>query len=445
VIFLKRLIRIENDIKLSRARLSRNESRATFVGITGSSGKTSTCRMLSHILAGLAAVHRCFTRGKSRVVGDRWSVKNLTTISPEHRYVVCELGSWGPGTLQPQIELVRPSVGVVTLVALEHYSNFRTLDAVAEEKRKLIEALPKNGLAVLNHDDPRVLSMASHTQARVVTFGSSGGDYRIVRTEASLPGALSVTVAHKGETFEIKTRLSGAHSSLAVTAAFACAHQLGAPASLIKERLARFRPVFGRCSIHFIKHGPVFIADTAKAPYHSIYLPINMMAGFSAPRRRIVIGQIADFAGQAPSKYRDVYRASRLVADQVIFVGDNAHRSKATADEIATQKFVEKRTVVEASEYVKETAIPGEIILLKSARNLHLERIFLNFKNSVQCWEQCCGKRRDCVRCGCFGIPFAQQRKMRESVGGDLKATEASNRNPSDSLGPQSLPKSSSN
>jgi UDP-N-acetylmuramoyl-tripeptide--D-alanyl-D-alanine ligase len=304
-------------------------------------------------------------------------------------------------------------VGVVTLVALEHYKAFRSLEAVAKEKQTLIEALPKNGLAVLNHDDPRVLLMASHTRARVVTFGSTGGEYRILRTEASLPGALTVTLAHNGEKFEIKTRLSGAHNSLAVAAAFACAHQLGAPASLIAERLANFRPVFGRCSTHFVENGPVFIVDTVKAPYHSIYLPISMMAGFSAPRRRIVIGQIADFAGSPISKYRDVYRACRLAADQVIFVGDHAHRSKATAEEIAAQKFVEKRAVVEASEFVKETAIPGEIILLKGASNLHLERIFLDFENSVRCWEQSCGKLRDCVRCGFYGLPFAEQMQMR--------------------------------
>jgi UDP-N-acetylmuramoyl-tripeptide--D-alanyl-D-alanine ligase len=367
--------------------------------------------MVSHILAGLAPIHRQIVENDRREC-----VKTLRTTSPAHRYVVCEIGTEGPGTLQPMIDLVKPSVGVVTLVGLEHYSAFRTLDAVAEEKQKLIEALPKNGLAILNHDDPRVLAMASRTQARVVTFGSSGGDYQIVRTEASVPGALTVTIAHDGETFEIKTQLTGAHSSLAVGAAFACAHQLGAPASLIMDRLASFQPIFGRCSTHFIENGPVFIADTLKAPYYSVYLPINMMAEFSAPRRRIVIGQIADYAGNPYPKYRDVYRAARLVADQVIFVGDSAHRSKATAEEIAAQKFVEKRTVKEAARFVKETAIPGEIILLKSSNSLHLERILLSFETEVHCWEQNCGKKDQCVACGRYAIPFAQQIERRKQA-----------------------------
>ena len=121
------------------ARLGRSRSRATFVCITGSSAKSSTTKMISHILAGQAPV-------RSQVLTNDFSscVETLRHIEPAHGYVVCELASGGPGKLQPMIDLVRPSVGVVTLVALEHYSVFRSLEAVAEEKGKLIECLPKS-------------------------------------------------------------------------------------------------------------------------------------------------------------------------------------------------------------------------------------------------------------------------------------------------------------
>jgi UDP-N-acetylmuramoyl-tripeptide--D-alanyl-D-alanine ligase len=389
------------------ARLGRSRSHATFVCVTGSSAKSSTTEMVSHVLAGLAPVHTQVLRN-----GLSSCVDTLRSIEPQHDYVVCEIASDGPGSLQPKIDLVRPSVGVVTLVALEHYSAFRSLEAVAEEKCKLVEALPKNGLAVLNHDDPLVRSMASRTRARVVTFGTSGGDYLITQIRAAEPGKLNVTIAHQGETFELETRLTGSHSYLPVAAAFACSHQLGVSPSLIKERLANLQPLFGRCSTHVIENGPVFINDTIKAPYHSIYLPINMLAEFSAPRRRVVIGQIADYAGSPKSKYRDVYRASRMVADQVIFVGNNVHRSGASAEEIAAGHFVAKRSVEEAAAFIKDTAIPGEIILLKSAKNLHIERILLNFEHEVRCWEQSCGRKLNCVRCDSCTIPFGRQAEI---------------------------------
>lgn len=391
------------------ATLGRSRSRATFVCVTGSSAKSTTTEMLSHILAGLAPVHsQALQNGFSACVA------TLRSIEPAHAYVICEVASSGPGSLQPKIDLVRPSVGVVTLVALEHYRAFRSLEAVAEEKGKLIEGLPKNGLAVLNHDDPWVHSMASRTRARVVTFGKSGGEYLITQTRASRPGTLNVTIAHQGETFEFKTQLTGSHNSLPVAAAFACSHQLGAPTSLIMERLANYKPTFGRCSAHFIENGPVFIADTHKAPFHSIYLPINMLTEFSAPRRRIIIGEISDYAGSRRPKYRDVYRASRLVADQVIFVGDHPHRSTATAEDITAGCYVEKRSVEEAAQFLKDTAMPGEIILLKSSGALHLERILLSFEDQVHCWEPSCGKSMSCVRCGLFAMPFLQQMEIKK-------------------------------
>ena len=125
----RKLIKEKNEHWL--ARLSRSRSRATFVCVTGSSAKSSTAEMLSHILAGWAPV-------QSQVLRNGFSacVETLRSIEPSHGYVVCELASGGPGTLQPMVDLMRPSVGLVTLVALEHYSAFRSLEARGGGKRK---------------------------------------------------------------------------------------------------------------------------------------------------------------------------------------------------------------------------------------------------------------------------------------------------------------------
>jgi UDP-N-acetylmuramoyl-tripeptide--D-alanyl-D-alanine ligase len=179
-------------------------------------------------------------------------------------YVVCEIGTHRPGDLKPMVDLLQPCVGVVTLVGLEHYSNFRTQDAVAQEKATLIDALPQDGLAILNHDDPRAIAMSYRTKAKVVSFGESGGDYVIEKVQADAPGALELSIRHGGEHFSVATGLTGSHNSVAVAAAFCCAHQLGIPESLIQDRLASFTPLFGRCSVHRVEHGPLFILDTHK-------------------------------------------------------------------------------------------------------------------------------------------------------------------------------------
>jgi UDP-N-acetylmuramoyl-tripeptide--D-alanyl-D-alanine ligase len=363
--------------------------------------------MISHILSGVAPV-------KAQIYDNNLGsyIRMLTATTADFDYVVCEVATNAPGCIKPIVDLLKPSIGIVTLVGLEHYSKFRTYDAVAQEKAALIEALPQHGLAILNYDDARVASMASRTKARVVTFGESGGDYVISDVQSHIPGELSLSISHGSDRFDIITCLTGPYQSLAVAAAFCCAHQLGVPPSLIQKGIANFRSQPGRCSFHRVEDGPVFILDTHKGPYYSFYLPINMMAQFSAPRKRIVVGQISD-AGNTNPKYRDVYRASRLVADQVIFVGDNAHRSKATAEEISVGRFVQKRSVKEAANFIKETAIPGEIILVKSAQNLHLERLFLSFPHAVRCWEQECGKKCPCVSCGKYRLPFEEHKKIK--------------------------------
>lgn len=307
------------------------------------------------------------------------------------------------------LNLIRPSVGIVTLVALEHKSAFRKIEAIAKEKQKLVEALPANGLAVLNYDDPRVVGMAKHSKARVVMFGQTGGDYVVSKIHCRAPEELRLTITYRGQAFEVTSRLTGVHQSGALTAALACTHQLGVPLDLIVERIARFEPLFARCSVHRVQNGPLFLVDTVKAPYHSMQLVLDLMHNLSAPRKRIVIGQISD-AADSDRLYPKLYQAARSVADQVIFVGDHSHRSKAPAEDIGAQRFIDKRNVHDAAQFIKTTAIPNEIILLKSAQSLHLERIMLDFDSEVRCWEQTCGKMWNCCVCGLFKIPFNEHK-----------------------------------
>jgi UDP-N-acetylmuramoyl-tripeptide--D-alanyl-D-alanine ligase len=125
--------------------------------------------------------------------------------------------------------------------------------------------------------------------------------------------------------------------------------------------------------------------------------------------------------------YRRIYQAARPNADQVIFVSEHSHRSKASAEDIASQRFVEKRSLPEASAFLQETAIPGEIILLKSSAGMHLERLMLAQIGTVRCWEEKCGRdicvRLDGAGCGLYSVPFdqhgdSQQRKrLRQELG----------------------------
>ncbi len=396
----------DSQIRLWRAIYARKRSGATFVAVTGSSGKTTTAALIAHILSGVAPV-----RSQLGTNVYRAHVRSLQH-PPHDGYFVGETGSDGPGTLQPVLNVVRPTIGVITLVALEHKSTFRSIEAVAEEKARLVEVLPANGLAVLNYDDPRVAAMAQRTKARTVTFGRTGGDYRISNIRCEAPGNLRLTITHDGRTSEIASHFTGQHYSLAVGAAFSCTHQLGVSPAVIVERIASFSPVFARCSVHRVKNGPIFINDATKAPHHSLGLVFDMMAGFQAPRKRLVLGQISD-SSRSDKVYSQVYRAASSVVDQVIFVGEHSHRSKASAKDVATGRFARFEKVADAADFLKQTAVPDELILLKGAHNLHLERLMLMFFTPVRCWIDVCGKKSHCILegkrgCGLYGVPFDQ-------------------------------------
>jgi UDP-N-acetylmuramoyl-tripeptide--D-alanyl-D-alanine ligase len=384
-------------------RANRLRCNARIVAVTGSSAKTTTVSLLSHILAGNAQV-----LAQAVANGLRDAIKTLRRMTPDDDYVVMEAGTGAIGHLRKVARVMRPNVAIVTLVALEHYSAFRSLEAVSKEKSELVRALSQSGLAILNADDPLALAMSDATRARKVTFGIDSGDYRVRDAEISSRGALAFTLAKQDQVVRLETRLLGMHNWLAVTAAATAALEMGCPPRLVAERVRTFNPIFGRMSVHHIDNGPTFILDTAKSPYHSIHLPLETLNAISAPRKRFVLGQISDFPGNPLRRYRDTFRAAKLIADEVIFVGTHGKLARATEADVVEGRFKSFATVEALAEYIKATAIPGEVILLKSSQGMHLERIFLNFLDPLRCWPNECGVKGTCKNCGHFHKAFSE-------------------------------------
>jgi UDP-N-acetylmuramoyl-tripeptide--D-alanyl-D-alanine ligase len=386
--------------KLKAASAGRAASPATFIGVTGSSGKTTTTALLSHILRGQDTV-------KEQSDGNTLlSLRSTLRRRPTERYVVAEVGLSKVGSVRQMAELLRPDVAIVTLIGLEHYSVFRTLEAVAAEKGTLVSNVQPGGFAVLNADDPHAMAMAASTAERIVTFGQSPtADYRATGIRAAFPERLSLTVEWKGGRLDLRSRYLAEHFWLPVTAAVATALELGVPPQLIAERVAGCEPIRNRFGMIEVPGGPQFIVDTTKAPWHSLQLALKALSDASAPRKRLVLGHLSDFPG-SDSKYRKAYSTGRAIADQVVFVGDHSHRSGASQQDSADQRFVPFATPREAADHIRRTATPGELILLKGSSNLHLERIALSGIEDVQCWVPVCGLREGCEACGLYGTPY---------------------------------------
>jgi UDP-N-acetylmuramoyl-tripeptide--D-alanyl-D-alanine ligase len=389
-----------------RARRARARSRATFIGVTGSSGKSTAAGLLGHLLAGDSSVYSQVLANTIRELVP--SLYKRMNKQGQADYVIFEAGAHAVGSIRPMAEMLQPHVAIITMVRLEHLSSFRTLENVAREKRALVEALRPGGLAILNADDPHVLGMAAGIRSPVVTFGmSEGADYRISDVHAAYPERLSFVVNWKGNTLALKAPFPADYFWLPTAAAVTAALELGVLPETVAARLATYVPLQARCEIIKTGNGPEFIVDTAKSPWHSVNLALGMLARATAGRKRIVLGQISDYAG-SNRKYGTAYQVARQVAHQVIYVGDNAHRSRAGQDDRESGRFREIRNVRDVSDFIKQTGVPGELILLKSSTSLHLERVALAWGYDVKCWVQACGKPEGCQTCGLYEVPFEQ-------------------------------------
>lgn len=398
-------------LKLSYAAARRRRMRSMqVIGITGSSGKSTTTALVSHILS-----------GRHRVAWNRLDnhlsavARTLRKAPGDTQFAVIEVSTGDAPRIGQTAQLIEPDVAIVTMVRLEHYKTFRTDEAIAHEKGHLVAALQKGGIAFLNFDDPLVMKMAERTEARVVTFGREpGADYVAKDVRSSLDHGLQMVVQGKGKSVHLTVDLHGEHFYLPVLAAVACTLEMGVPEAEIERRLTSFEGYPNRCGVIRIPNGPVFVVDTLKCPDHSVTLPMDLIGAEQAIRKTIVLGQISDYRGDPNKVYSRAARHALGVADRVILTGPTSHKARIPASEAAGRVF-RIPEVHEVADFLKRTALPGEIILLKSSQNIHLERAYFAFRQDVRCHAAECGRKSGCISCGLAGLPFSEHPR-RESA-----------------------------
>jgi UDP-N-acetylmuramoyl-tripeptide--D-alanyl-D-alanine ligase len=389
--------------------------RTTFVVITGSCGKTTASCLTTALLRCSGAVNAGLYWSTVRHV-----IRTLRKCRPHHRWCVQEVSGWPRGNIDGVMNVLRPQVAIVTLIGTDHLRAFRSSEAIAQEKGRLVERLPAKGLAILNADDPLVSSMASRTRARVIFYGRSArADLRASQIAARWPDRLSFTVEWRGSKRRIQTRLVGEFWTTSILAALACALELGVDFDAAAAEVEKFAPIYSRHSAHGITGGPDFVIDTAKAPYGTIMAVVDFLKAARAPRKTLVIGNISDYAGSSSNKYRKVAREALTAGIRVVGVGANAiavNKLKAEFGDGLVEGFPDSRT---ARDFLKSDAIPGELILLKSAASGHIERIFLNWDaGDERCWIEDCGKKY-CRKCSQLMRPktFSHERAQLAAQG----------------------------
>ncbi|MDQ6656996.1 MAG: UDP-N-acetylmuramoyl-tripeptide--D-alanyl-D-alanine ligase [Actinomycetota bacterium] len=346
----------------------------TVVGITGSSGKTSTKDMLGQLLQ-LVGETVAPIGSLNSEVGVPLTVCRIT---PSSQFLVAEMGASGVGHIAYLTGIAPPRIGIVLNVGMAHVGEFGSVGAIAKAKSELVRALPADGLAILNADDPVVSAMDAVTAARVIRVGAAAdADVRATDVRLDRHGRASFTVARAGRPdLEIQLGLHGAHQVGNALAVVACAGELGVPDETIVGGLAAATPISRwRMEVHALPGGVTMINDAYNANPESMAAALRALAQIGTGRRTVaVLGEMRELGEQSAAAHHGVGRmAAGLGIDRLVAVGPGAVDITAGAGSGVDGHRVREIDTVDdldaAYQLLRDSIRDGDVVLFKSSRD----------------------------------------------------------------------------
>ena len=348
------------------------------VGITGSQGKTTTKDLLAHVLAPAGPVVAPVGSFNNEIGAPLTVLRaDATTTS-----LVVEMGARGIGHIATLCTIAPPDVGVELVVGSAHAGEFGSLEATAQAKGELVEALSADGLAVLNADDDRVAAMAARTRARVLTFGRSvRADVRAVDVELDERARARFSLEHAGSAAPVQLLLHGEHQVTNALAAAAVALGTGRPLPEVAAALSSAEDLSpGRMQVVERADGVTVVHDAYNANPDSMRAALKALVGMAGSDRRTwaVLGEMLEL-GPASRDEHDVLGrlVVRLDVDQLLVVGAGARPvyTGAVMEGSWGEEAAFATDVDDALEFLRPRLRPGDVVLVKSSNGAGLGRL----------------------------------------------------------------------
>ena len=352
------------------------------VGVTGSSGKTSTKDLLAVLLADLGPT-----------VAPQGSYNNeiglpLTALRCDRttRYLVAEMGARVPGNIAYLCRITPPDIAVVLNVGAAHAGVFGSRQETARTKGELPEALGEDGVAVLNADDPLVAAMAGRGSGRVLWFGfGPDADVRAEDIRLDAWSRPSFRLRTRGGDAQVTLPLHGRHHVGNALAAAAVALEQGMPTGRVAQLLAQARPASRwRMEVTSRPDGVTVVNDAYNANPDSVRAALEALAGMGrpvgAPRRRTwaVIGEMLELGDTATAEHDAVGRlAVRLDISRLVAVGPGARavHTGAGADGSEGPESTWVPDADAALDLLRAELAPGDVVLVKASRSIGLDAV----------------------------------------------------------------------
>ncbi len=381
------------------------------VGITGSVGKTSAKEAVAAVLGSRLRV-RASAGNLNNEFGVPLSIlggydeqyyeyggtplfwlgvlgRELFRLGRRQNYpavLILEFGANRPGDIAKLAADYKPKIGVVTGIGTVpvHIEFFESVEALTEEKAKLIAALEYESTAILNADDPAVLAMGEKTPARKISYGFSPtadvrvSDLKVVLDESGLkPESIRFVIKH-GD-FSLLVKIAGvlgpAHA-LAAAAGAAVGWAMGLNPADISRGLENYQGAPGRMKILAGVHDSIIIDDSYNSSPASAAVALETLKIMPAKRRVAVLGDMLELGQFSAAAHEAVGRQAALSADVLVCVGDKSRlTAEATKGGLNTANIYTFANAVSAGEKVRELIGTGDIILVKGSQGMRMERI----------------------------------------------------------------------
>jgi UDP-N-acetylmuramoyl-tripeptide--D-alanyl-D-alanine ligase len=353
---------------------------AQVVGVTGSVGKTSTKELIWSVL-----------RQRFRTLKSPGNLNNeiglpltLLQLTRQDQWAVLEMGMYALGEITQLCVIARPRIGVITNIGPSHLERLGTLERIVQAKAELVEALPGDGVAILNGDDPLVRGMADRTQARVFLYGLTP-DCDLWASDVISRGlqGISFWLHFGGDTVFASVPLLGRHSVHTALRAAAVGLVEGLSWQDIMEGLQGLTAQLRLMVVPGLR-GSTLLDDTYNASPDSSLAALSLLAEMEG-RKLAVLGEMLELGAYAEEGHRKVAARAAETADVFVAVGamSDLMADEAVAAGMAADKVYRASDNQAALAILQQLLAPGDFVLIKGSRGVQMEELVAALTVSV--------------------------------------------------------------
>ena len=353
------------------------------IGLTGSSGKTTTKEMIAAITSRVKNILK--TEGNlNNLIGLPQTIFRLTD---KHELMILEMGTNTRGEIKRLTQIAEPDIGLITNIGPAHLAGFGSMDVVREEKSDLFLNMPSSGTIIINLDDEAVVNASEKWRGNKVTFSMSpNADVTVNNIEKNGAKGMRFNLVIGSNTQKTEIKIVGLHHVHNAMAAAATAFAVGMDIRTISEGLSAFRPFSGRMEIIKLRNGAYLLDDSYNANPASVREALMTLKDLKTSHDAFVfLGDMLELGAQSDEMHRKI---GMLMAT----IGVNALFLQGDFSEVTTTGAIEGGMMPENIfflseadkyiDYLKEHLKKGDWILVKGSRGMKMERIITQISDN---------------------------------------------------------------